>query len=245
MSLTKHDFSAEDWQGIVALPVEVSMYISLASPAMGDMFKVSMALVNRVVAVANDTGATGLLAEIGAEYKDKETLKKAQPYLDKSSVEAANAKLLESMRAKVAILDTAAGAAAQPVKEWLYRVALATDAIWRACRIVLDIRLHRGEISVPDAIAMLIRETGFERPNATAEVHRYTSTPTYQLSYLLGRELILRLRADEQRRLGADFSLKGFHDALLWSGSLPVSFHRRLLAGEGGGPFRPGMARPA
>ena len=126
MSLTKHDFSAEDWQGIVALPVEVSMYISLASPAMGDMFKESMALVNRVVAVANDTGATGLLAEIGAEYKDKETLKKAQPYLDKSSVEAANAKLLESMRAKVAILDTAAGAAAQPVKEWLYRIALAT-----------------------------------------------------------------------------------------------------------------------
>lgn len=126
-----------------------------------------------------------------------------------------------------------------------HRVALATDAIWRACRIVLDIRLHRGEISVPDAIEMLVRETGFERPNATAEVHRYTSTPTYQLSYLLGRELILRLRADEERRLGAAFSLKGFHDALLWSGSLPVSFHRRLLAGEGGGPFRPGTASAA
>ncbi len=121
-----------------------------------------------------------------------------------------------------------------------HRVALATDAIWRACRIILDIRLHRGEISVPDAIEMLIAETGFERPNAAAEVHRYTSTPTYQLSYLLGRELILRLRADEQRRLGAAFSLRAFHDALLWSGSIPVSFHRRLLAGEGGGPTLPG-----
>ena len=120
-----------------------------------------------------------------------------------------------------------------------HRVALATDAIWRACRIVLDIRLHRGEIGVADAIELLIRETGFERPNATAEVQRYTATPTYQLSYLLGRELILRLRADEQRRLGDAFSLRRFHDAILWSGSIPVSFHRRLLAGEGGGPILP------
>jgi uncharacterized protein (DUF885 family) len=121
-----------------------------------------------------------------------------------------------------------------------HRVALATDAIWRACRIILDLRLHRGEISVPDAIDFLVAHTGFERPNATAEVNRYTSSPTYQLSYLLGRQLILKLRADEQARLGETFSLRRFHDAMLWSGSLPVSFHRRLMAGEGGGPFLPG-----
>jgi uncharacterized protein (DUF885 family) len=120
-----------------------------------------------------------------------------------------------------------------------HRVALATDAIWRACRIILDIRLHRDEIGVNESIDFLVAHTGFERPNATAEVHRYTSTPTYQLSYLLGRQLILRLRGDEQRRLGSAFSLRDFHDALLWSGSLPVSFHRRLLAGEGGGPTLP------
>ena len=123
-----------------------------------------------------------------------------------------------------------------------HRVALATDAIWRACRIILDIRLHRGEIDVPAAIDLLVAHTRFERPNAAAEVNRYTSTPTYQLSYLLGRQLILRLRGDEQARLGDEFSLRRFHDALLWSGSLPVSFHRRLLAGEGGGPFLPGDA---
>jgi uncharacterized protein (DUF885 family) len=114
-----------------------------------------------------------------------------------------------------------------------HHVILYTDAIWRACRIILDIRLHRGEISVPDAIDFLVEHTGFERPNATAEVNRYTSTPTYQLSYLLGKVLLLRLREDERRRLGDRFSLRAFHDALLYAGSLPVSFHRRLLAGEG------------
>ncbi len=122
------------------------------------------------------------------------------------------------------------------------RVIVATDAIWRAARIILDIRLHRGQIGVEEAIEFLIEHTGFERPVARAEVYRYTQTPGYNLSYLLGKVLLLRLRADEQARLGDAFSLKAYHDALLYSGSLPISFHRRLLAGEGGGPSSPGPA---
>ncbi len=120
------------------------------------------------------------------------------------------------------------------------RVVVATDAIWRAARIILDIRLHRGEIGVEEAIDFLIEHTGFERPVARAEVYRYTQTPCYNLSYLLGKVLLLRLRSDEEARVGEAFSLKGFHDALLYSGSLPISFQRRLLAGEGGGPTSPG-----
>jgi len=115
------------------------------------------------------------------------------------------------------------------------RVIVATDAIWRAARIILDIRLHRGEVGVDEGIEFLVEHTGFERPVARAEVRRYTTVPGYNLSYLLGKILLLRLRSDEQERLGAAYSLRGFHDALLYSGSLPVSFHRRLLAGEGGG----------
>jgi len=123
------------------------------------------------------------------------------------------------------------------------RVIVATDAIWRAARIILDIRLHRGEMRVDEAIDFLVEHTRFERPVARAEVYRYTQTPGYNLSYLLGKVLLLRLRDDEQQRLGEAFTLKGYHDALLHSGSLPVSFHRRLLAGEGGGPTRPGPSR--
>jgi uncharacterized protein (DUF885 family) len=110
-----------------------------------------------------------------------------------------------------------------------FRLIMHTDAIWRACRIILDVRMHRGEIGVDEAVDFLAEQTSFERPNARAEVHWYTYRPTYPLSYLLGRTLLLGLRADEQRRLGARFSLKGFHDTLLRNGSLPISFHRRLL----------------
>lgn len=122
-----------------------------------------------------------------------------------------------------------------------FRFNMYTDAIWRACRIILDVRLHRGEIGVDEAIDYLVEQTGFERPQARAEVHRYTYTPTYQLSYLLGKVLILRLREDEKRRLGSAFSLRRFHDQLLYGGSLPISFHRRLMAlADGDGPAEVG-----
>jgi uncharacterized protein (DUF885 family) len=111
------------------------------------------------------------------------------------------------------------------------RLMLHTDAIWRACRIILDVRMHRGELTIDEAIDFLVENTSFERPNARAEVRRYTFTPTYQLSYLLGRQLILELRADEQRRLGGAFHLRAFHDALLAAGSIPISFQRRALRG--------------
>jgi uncharacterized protein (DUF885 family) len=117
-----------------------------------------------------------------------------------------------------------------------FRLIMHTDAIWRACRIILDVRMHRGEIGVDEATDFLVEQTSFERPNAYAEIQWYTYRPTYPLSYLLGRTLLLGLRADEQRRLGDRFKLKGFHDTLLSNGSLPISFHRRLLAGEGKGP---------
>jgi len=115
-----------------------------------------------------------------------------------------------------------------------FRLSMHTDAIWRACRIVLDVRMHRGEIGVDEAVAWMVDQTGFEPAHARAEVQRYTYTPAYQLSYLLGKVLLLQLREDERRRLGDAFSLRDFHDTLLRNGSLPISFHRRQFASAGG-----------
>jgi uncharacterized protein (DUF885 family) len=107
--------------------------------------------------------------------------------------------------------------------------AVHTDAIWRAARIVLDIRLHRGEIGLEEAVAFLVEQTGFEYPAALAEVQRYTRTPGYALSYLYGRHLIERLRADVERARGAAFDRKAFHDTLIYGGTMPVAFARRLF----------------
>jgi uncharacterized protein (DUF885 family) len=110
-----------------------------------------------------------------------------------------------------------------------HRYIQHTDAIWRAVRIILDVQLHRGEIGFDDAVAFMIDQTGFERPAAVAEVKRYTSTPTYQLSYLYGRHMIDRLRERVERSMGGSFSLKFFHDTLIYGGTMPVSFAARLF----------------
>ena len=104
-----------------------------------------------------------------------------------------------------------------------------TDAIWRATRIILDVQLHRGLIGFDDAVERLVAETGFERPAALAEVKRYTSTPTYQLSYLFGRHMIERLKADVRAHEGRDFEIRRFHDTLIYGGTMPVSYARRLF----------------
>ena len=108
-----------------------------------------------------------------------------------------------------------------------------TDAIWRATRIILDIQLHRGLIGFDEAVDRLVAETGFERPAALAEVKRYTSTPTYQLSYLFGRHMIERLKTDVEREQGSEFELRRFHDTLLYGGTMPVSYARRLFEANG------------
>ena len=114
-----------------------------------------------------------------------------------------------------------------------FRLVVAGDAICRAARIILDVRLHRRELVEHEAIDFLAEQTRFERDNARSEVEWYTYRPTYPLSYLLGRTLLLELRASEQRRRGDAFSLRAFHDTLMRNGSLPISFHRRLLDGDG------------
>ena len=108
-----------------------------------------------------------------------------------------------------------------------------TDAIWRATRIILDVQLHRGLIGFDEAVDRLVAETGFERPAALAEVKRYTSTPTYQLSYLFGRHMIEKLKAEVQAREGRNFEVRRFHDTLIYGGTMPVSYARRLFELDG------------
>src|SRR2546429_2010911 len=74
------------------------------------------------------------------------------------------------------------------------------DQIWRACRILIDVDLHSGKMTFHEAVDLLVREAGMERPGAVAEVKRYTYNPAYQLSYLIGKYLIIELRNDVKKR---------------------------------------------
>jgi len=103
------------------------------------------------------------------------------------------------------------------------------DVIWRAVRIIVDVKLSRGEMGVDEAIDMLMKEAGMSREAATAEVRRYTQSPGYPLSYLLGKHLILQLREEVKQKMGAKFSERFFHDTITANGYLPISLLRKVF----------------
>ena len=109
------------------------------------------------------------------------------------------------------------------------RLLQLKDLMWRACRVVLDVRLHTGRVSFDQAVEFLVEEAMLDRASAVAEVRRYVLTPTEPMSYLVGKKLILEMRDEAMRRMGSRFSLYDFHAALLASGSLPPALVREEL----------------
>jgi uncharacterized protein (DUF885 family) len=103
------------------------------------------------------------------------------------------------------------------------------DLLWRACRVILDVRLHTGAISPEAAVNYLATEAFLDRSFAQAEVNRYCATPTQPMSYLIGRREILRLRQELQTLIHGKFSLRQFHDELLAWGSIPIAYVREGL----------------
>ena len=103
------------------------------------------------------------------------------------------------------------------------------DVIWRAVRIIVDIKLSRGEMSFDEAVDMLVKEVGMSKEGAMAEVRRYTQTPSYALSYLLGKHLIQQLREEIKQKMGMKYNEKFFHDTITANGYLPISLLREVF----------------
>jgi uncharacterized protein (DUF885 family) len=109
------------------------------------------------------------------------------------------------------------------------RFMQTVDLVWRAARVVIDVKLSTGVMSFDEAVDLLVHETGMKRFSAIAEVKRYTYTPGYQLSYYLGKHLIKGLREEARKQWGDQYSNRRFHDVLLRSGGLPSRFLSRLI----------------
>ena len=111
----------------------------------------------------------------------------------------------------------------------VHRLIMVNDLIWRAARIIVDVKLQRKEMTFGEALEFLIRHTGMERDAAISEVRWYTMRPSYPLSYLLGKHLILELKEELAKKLGKKFDLKKFHDTMLYAGSLPFKYMKELV----------------
>jgi uncharacterized protein (DUF885 family) len=96
--------------------------------------------------------------------------------------------------------------------------------MWRAVRLVVDTGMHSMGWTREQAIQFFKDNTGKTDQDITVEVDRYIVWPGQALAYKLGQLKIRELRAEAERRLGAKFNVRAFHDALLEQGAVPLSF---------------------
>ena len=62
-----------------------------------------------------------------------------------------------------------------------------------------------------------------------------SSVGDHAILYSLGKLMVLKLREDYKAARGDRFSLRGFHDALLGNGTVPLWLHRDLMLGANNG----------
>lgn len=111
----------------------------------------------------------------------------------------------------------------------LGRLGYLQSAAFRASRLVVDTGLHAKRWTREQAIQSMLAATGDQRSSIETEIDRYCVWPGQACGYMVGRQEILRLRAEAQTALGARFDIKGFHDTVLVNGSTPLSVTEHLV----------------
>ena len=95
--------------------------------------------------------------------------------------------------------------------------------MWRAARLVIDTGIHQQGWSRQQAIDYLASHTALTQHEVETEVDRYISWPGQALAYKIGELTILKLRKEAETTLGPKFDERGFHDAILALGSVPLN----------------------
>ena len=94
---------------------------------------------------------------------------------------------------------------------------------FRACRLVVDTGLHAKRWSRDKAIRWMVENNGNPVDSARGEIDRYCAWPGQACGYQIGHLHIDALRTKAKAALGTRFDLRTFNDALLTSGSLPLT----------------------
>jgi uncharacterized protein (DUF885 family) len=108
-----------------------------------------------------------------------------------------------------------------------HRFVMLKDRLWRALRIVIDVKTQTGKMTYDEAADVMVRELHFPRAQACGDLNWYSQSPSGPMGYALGWSIIIRLRNEEQTRRGGNFDLRRFHDKLLSAGSISLPLVER------------------
>ena len=109
------------------------------------------------------------------------------------------------------------------------RVGVLSYDSWRACRLVVDTGMHALGWTRQKAIEYMLENSALAKNNIVNEVDRYITWPGQALAYKTGQLEMMKLRRDARARLGDEFDIRRFHDALLGNGAVPLAALRQVL----------------
>jgi uncharacterized protein (DUF885 family) len=108
----------------------------------------------------------------------------------------------------------------------LYKFGDLGEQALRAARLVVDPGLAVLGWSRQQAIDYMVAHVPESHDVLVSEIDRYIADPGQATAYMIGRLEIERLRSEAKSRLGNGFDIREFHDRVLESGSVPLSFLR-------------------
>ncbi|WP_274943143.1 DUF885 domain-containing protein [Govanella unica] len=95
--------------------------------------------------------------------------------------------------------------------------------LWRAARLVVDTGIHDKKWTREQAIKYMDDFTPNPHGDNIREIERYIVMPGQATAYKIGMSKILEARDAAKSKLGDKFDIRGFHDAVLKSGAVPLS----------------------
>lgn len=114
----------------------------------------------------------------------------------------------------------------------LYRLSQLKVQLRTITNAIIDQAIHVDGMT-RDEMMRLLTETAFQEEREAAGKWRRAQLSFTQLStYFVGFQEHLETRAEAERRQGAAFNLKAYHDGVLSFGSPPARYARALLLNE-------------
>jgi uncharacterized protein (DUF885 family) len=129
------------------------------------------------------------------------------------------------------MIEQGFGAGGDALRAAKYRLAQSDEALLRVCRLCVSIRMHCQGMTIDEAAKFFRDNCYYEAKPAMAEAVRGSYDPEY-LYYTLGKLQFLKLREDYRKQLGAAFTVKKYHDAVLSHGTPPMRLLREQLLND-------------
>ncbi|MGY1520142.1 DUF885 domain-containing protein [Luteimonas sp. A482] len=101
--------------------------------------------------------------------------------------------------------------------------------LWRAVRLVVDTGLHAKGWTEQQAVEYFSTNSATPEAAIRSEIQRYITWPGQATAYKIGMIRIQELRRKAEAELGDRFDIRGFHDAVLGGGALPLNLLERRV----------------